>query len=351
MKSCVLALAFLAVAFSAPMTIPEDDFDYDVAYETELLQVVPVKGESPQVLSSEENNAETALTMEEKQMQEVMQAKKMLASGQTGHFELKIPAFAVGELRKEEKKTVVQELAEMQGHSDADTACACCHQAGKSECYATKCDGGNGNFCWSTSDRGIHWGWGAEGHKGYNDGADECTKAQMSGKCVKQYARSKEASKAAAQEREAAANKAHRVKAIVRTVAKDEKEAEAAAPAPAPKPVVPKAPKWHEYCKVKTSYQFLKGRCNAYKRFCQLYKSFGLHADAKRHCDAMKATHAKMVKAAPKPKSVDHKFAAKQKKAVNSIISKAEHAAKSEKEEQEAKEEMFMYQDDDDAYY
>merc|ERR1711990_934830 len=37
MKSCVFALAFIAVVFSAPM-VPEDDFDYDVAYETEFVQ-------------------------------------------------------------------------------------------------------------------------------------------------------------------------------------------------------------------------------------------------------------------------------------------------------------------------
>merc|ERR1711939_434345 len=37
MKSCVIALAFIAVVFSAPM-VPEDDFDYDVAYETEFVQ-------------------------------------------------------------------------------------------------------------------------------------------------------------------------------------------------------------------------------------------------------------------------------------------------------------------------
>jgi hypothetical protein len=335
MKSCVLALAFLAVAFSAPMTIPEDDFDYDVAYETELLQTqVAAKSKSSkvdelQVLSTEQNNAENALKMEEKQAQEVEQAKKMLASGKTGHFELKIPQFAVGELRKAEKKTVVEELSEMQGHSDADSACACCHQAGKNECYSTKCSDGSGNFCWSTTDAGIHWGWGGEGKKGYNSGADECTHAQMWGKCS--AVQSKEQKKAAA--------KRGRVKAIVKTVDKDEKAAEAAVHHPAPKPKVPKAPKWHEYCKVKTSYQSLKGRCNAYKRFCKLYKKYGLHADAKRHCDAMKAAHAKMVKAPPK--SVDHKFAAKQKKQEGKIIENAETAAT------RAKEEMFMYQDDE----
>jgi len=37
MKSCVIALAFVTLVFSAPM-VPEDDFDYDVAYETEFVQ-------------------------------------------------------------------------------------------------------------------------------------------------------------------------------------------------------------------------------------------------------------------------------------------------------------------------
>merc|ERR1712216_931053 len=37
MKSCVFALAFVTLVFSAPM-VPEDDFDYDVAYETEFVQ-------------------------------------------------------------------------------------------------------------------------------------------------------------------------------------------------------------------------------------------------------------------------------------------------------------------------
>merc|ERR1712072_1434827 len=138
-------------------------------------------------------------------------------------------------------KTVVEELSEMQGHSDADSACACCHQAGKNECYSTKCSDGSGNFCWSTTDAGIHWGWGGEGKKGYNSGADECTHAQMWGKCS--AVQSKEQKKAAA--------KRGRVKAIVKTVDKDEKAAEAAVHHPAPKPKVPKAPKWHEYCKVK----------------------------------------------------------------------------------------------------
>jgi len=38
MKSCVIALAFAAVVFSAPMVPDSDDFDYDVAYETDFLQ-------------------------------------------------------------------------------------------------------------------------------------------------------------------------------------------------------------------------------------------------------------------------------------------------------------------------
>merc|ERR1712216_967180 len=41
MKSCVIALAFVAVVFSAPM-VPENDFDYDVAYETDFIQTQAV---------------------------------------------------------------------------------------------------------------------------------------------------------------------------------------------------------------------------------------------------------------------------------------------------------------------
>merc|ERR1711959_776640 len=41
MKSCVIALAFVAVVFSAPM-VPQDDFDYDVAYETDFIQTEAV---------------------------------------------------------------------------------------------------------------------------------------------------------------------------------------------------------------------------------------------------------------------------------------------------------------------
>merc|ERR1712230_234407 len=41
MKSCVIALAFVTLVFSAPM-VPEDDFDYDVAYETYFIQTEAV---------------------------------------------------------------------------------------------------------------------------------------------------------------------------------------------------------------------------------------------------------------------------------------------------------------------
>merc|ERR1712036_58014 len=65
-------------------------------------------------------------------------------------------------------------------------------------------------------------------------------------------------------------------------------------------------PKMIKYCEVKTKMQAAKGRCRAYRRFCTLYKKFGLHGAAKRHCKKMKAIHAAMVKAnkpkaAPKP--------------------------------------------------
>merc|ERR1711988_309124 len=38
----------------------------------------------------------------------------------------------------------------------------------------------------------------------------------------------------------------------------------------------PAPPKWHEYCEVRTIMHTLKGQCRAFKRFCQLYKNFGM---------------------------------------------------------------------------
>merc|ERR1712146_822496 len=100
MKSCVHALAFVAVAFAAPMTIPEEDFDYDVAFETDE------------------------------------------------------PAVA----------EFIQDTTKAQHHKGADQACACCHHfRPAAECYSMRCGDHSGNYCWSATDKGIHWGWGAGG--------------------------------------------------------------------------------------------------------------------------------------------------------------------------------------------
>merc|ERR1712070_886288 len=56
-------------------------------------------------------------------------------------------------------------------------------------------------------------------------------------------------------------------------------------------------PKMIKSCEVKTKDQGALGRCRGYARFCKLYKSFGLHRSAKRHCDKMKKLHHKMVAA------------------------------------------------------
>jgi len=56
-------------------------------------------------------------------------------------------------------------------------------------------------------------------------------------------------------------------------------------------------PKMIKYCEVKTKDTAALGRCRGYARFCKLYKSFGLHRSAKRHCDKMKKLHHKMVAA------------------------------------------------------
>merc|ERR1711988_1382146 len=119
MKSCVLALAFVAVAFAAPMTIPEEDFDYDVAFETDE------------------------------------------------------PAVA----------EFIQDTTKGQHHKGADQACACCHHfRPAAECYSMRCGDHSGNYCWSATDEGIHWGWGAGGRH-WKAGATECNDYQKNGTC------------------------------------------------------------------------------------------------------------------------------------------------------------------------
>merc|ERR1711975_181521 len=49
-----------------------------------------------------------------------------------------------------------------------------------------------------------------------------------------------------------------------------------------------------------------KGRCRAFKRFCDLYKKFGLHDEAEEECKKAAKAHAKMVR--------HHKIAAKKAK-------------------------------------
>merc|ERR1711907_350889 len=78
----------------------------------------------------------------------------------------------------------------------------------------------------------------------------------------------------------------------------------------------PAPPKWHEYCEVETSMHALKGRCRAYKRFCRLYKNFGMDADAKKHCARMRAAHNKL-----------RKRAAAQAKMKSKTVDEAEKAA------------------------
>merc|ERR1712054_599662 len=91
-------------------------------------------------------------------------------------------------------------------------------------------------------------------------------------------------------------------------------------------------PKMIKYCEVKTKDTAALGRCRGYARFCKLYKSFGLHRSAKRHCDKMKKLHHKMVaanKAARKAK-LEKSNAWQSKKKAKAMIKarKAKAAAK-----------------------
>merc|ERR1712093_580399 len=60
-----------------------------------------------------------------------------------------------------------------------------------------------------------------------------------------------------------------------------------------------------KYCEVKVTGRVanrIKGMCRAYARFCRLYKRFGLHDDARRHCDNMKKFHKKLTRHSKKGK-------------------------------------------------
>merc|ERR1711975_112700 len=74
-------------------------------------------------------------------------------------------------------------------------------------------------------------------------------------------------------------------------------------------------PKMIKYCEVKTKDTAALGRCRGYARFCKLYKSFGLHRSAKRHCDKMKKLHHKMGAAEKKAAKAKRKAFKKARKA------------------------------------
>merc|ERR1712093_134955 len=60
-----------------------------------------------------------------------------------------------------------------------------------------------------------------------------------------------------------------------------------------------------KYCEVKVTGRVanrIKGMCRAYARFCRLYKRFGLHDYAQRHCDNMKKFHKKLTRHSKKGK-------------------------------------------------
>merc|ERR1712093_390357 len=59
-------------------------------------------------------------------------------------------------------------------------------------------------------------------------------------------------------------------------------------------------PKIVKYCEVSTKMSHAQGRCRAYRRFCRLYKKFGLHGEARRHCNKMKRVHRRLVRASHK---------------------------------------------------
>merc|ERR1711959_483979 len=61
-------------------------------------------------------------------------------------------------------------------------------------------------------------------------------------------------------------------------------------------------PKMIKYCEVKKAAFHMKARCRSYRRFCRIYKKYGLMRAAKRHCNKMKKIHSQMAKKAKKSK-------------------------------------------------
>merc|ERR1711881_723619 len=101
--------------------------------------------------------------------------------------------------------------------------------------------------------------------------------------------------KAAEKKRKAAAKK--RAAARKKAAAKREKRMKAA--------FNKKKKKLVKYCEVKVTGRVanrIKGMCRAYARFCRLYKRFGLHDYAQRHCDNMKKFHKKLTRHSKKGK-------------------------------------------------
>merc|ERR1711959_317812 len=92
--------------------------------------------------------------------------------------------------------------------------------------------------------------------------------------------------KAAEKRRKAAAKR--RAAARKKAAARREKRMEAS--------FKKKKKKLVKYCEVKVTGRVatrIKGMCRAYARFCRLYKRFGLHDDARRHCNNMRKFHKK----------------------------------------------------------
>merc|ERR1712093_246243 len=64
-----------------------------------------------------------------------------------------------------------------------------------------------------------------------------------------------------------------------------------------------------KYCEVKVTGRVanrIKGMCRAYARFCRLYKRFGLHDDARRHCNNMRKFHKRLTRHGKKKKKKKH---------------------------------------------
>merc|ERR1711977_277883 len=85
----------------------------------------------------------------------------------------------------------IQDTTQGQHHKGADQACACCHHfRPAAECYSMRCGDHSGNYCWSGTDKGIHWGWGAGGRH-WKAGATECNDYQKNGTCKAQCIKEK----------------------------------------------------------------------------------------------------------------------------------------------------------------